>query len=65
MENEKRKGKKIKRKEEEGDGKKKKKKKEEGETKTLNQIYVLLYKGRCSETQLKRERKIKRNKKKK
>ena len=44
---------------------KKKKKKEEGETKTLNQIYVLLYKGRCSETQLKRERKIKRNKKKK
>lgn len=37
--------------------KRNKKKKEKGETKTLNQIYVLLYKGRCSETQLKRERK--------
>lgn len=32
-------------------------KEKEGETKTVNQIYVLLYKGRRSETQLKRERK--------
>ena len=30
-------------------------KEEEGETKTVNQIYVLLYKGRRSETQLKYE----------